>query len=190
MPLSAPATACCASARRRGAMAGCATPDEVRSVNVTARRPDDRHRHVGRHAALVARRRRRAAGALLATRDGRWVVWTPEGYFDAGAGADRLVGWTVNRADGVGADHFSLNRFRERFNRPDLIDRVLPTRRRSPPSSRASSPRRPQRPDRRQPSSPTGHRHRRPGAGVARQREPADSGRGPGQWRGRGGSSR
>src|SRR5690606_32706371 len=63
----------------------------------------------------------------LATRDRRWVAWTPEGYFDASAGADRLVGWTVNRIGEPVADHFSLNRFRERFNRPDLIDEVLRT---------------------------------------------------------------
>ena len=62
---------------------------------------------------------------LLAARDGRWVAWTPEGYFDASAGADRLVGWALNRPDGQVADYFSLNRFRERFNRPDLIDQVL-----------------------------------------------------------------
>lgn len=103
------------------------TMGEVRSVNVTA---DGRMIVTGLSDGTL-RWWRASDGvpllALLAARDGRWVAWTPEGYFDAGAGADRLVGWTVNRGDGLGADHFSLNRFRERFNRPDLVDRVLET---------------------------------------------------------------
>lgn len=68
-------------------------------------------------------------GQLLATLlplgDGRWLIWTPAGYFDASTGADRLAGWTVNRRDEPVADFFSLNRFRQQFNRPDIIDRVL-----------------------------------------------------------------
>ncbi len=103
------------------------TAGEVRSVNVTR---DGRMIVTGMSDGTL-RWWRAADGrellALLAARDGRWVAWTPEGYFDAGAGADRLVGWTVNRADGSGADHFSLNRFRDRFNRSDLVDRVLET---------------------------------------------------------------
>ena len=101
------------------------TGGEVRSVNVTA---DGRMIVTGMSDGTL-RWWRAADGvallALLPARDGRWVAWTPEGYFDAGAAADRLVGWTVNRSDGLGADHFSLNRFRERFNRPDVIERVL-----------------------------------------------------------------
>ncbi len=62
---------------------------------------------------------------LLGTADGRWVLWTPSGYFDAGAGADRLVGWAVGRGQQQPMAFHSLNRFRERFNRPDLIDAVL-----------------------------------------------------------------
>lgn len=103
------------------------TLGEVRSVNVTG----DGRMIVSGMSDGTLRWWRASDGsellALLAARDGRWVAWTPDGYFDAGAGADRLVGWTVNRDDGSGADHFSLNRFRERFNRPELIDRVLQT---------------------------------------------------------------
>ena len=101
--------------------------DEVRSVNVTG---DDRMIVTGMSDGTL-RWWRASDGeplmSLLATADRRWVVWTPEGYFDASAGADRLVGWTVNRGLEPAADHHSLNRFRERFNRPDLIDQVLRT---------------------------------------------------------------
>ena len=64
---------------------------------------------------------------LLADAQGRWVLWTPSGYYDASAGADRLVGWAVGNSQQRAMDFFSLNRFRDRFNRPDLIDALLDT---------------------------------------------------------------
>jgi WD40 repeat protein len=68
-------------------------------------------------------------GRLLLTlfpiRDGRWVAWTPEGYFDTSVGADQLVGWVVNEDAEHAAVFHTLGRFRERFHRPDVIDRVL-----------------------------------------------------------------
>jgi hypothetical protein len=64
---------------------------------------------------------------LLVDREGRWVVWTPGGYFDAAAGADRLVGWALANASSASMDFYSLNRFRERFNRPDVIDALIET---------------------------------------------------------------
>jgi WD40 repeat protein len=40
--------------------------------------------------------------AVFISRDGRrWVAWTPQGYYDASAGGDELIGWQVNN----GADH-------------------------------------------------------------------------------------
>ena len=62
---------------------------------------------------------------LLAQADGRWVVWTPSGYYDASAGADRVVGWALPRGQQQAMSYFSLNRFRDRFNRPDLIDALF-----------------------------------------------------------------
>ncbi len=74
---------------------------------------------------------RASDGAALLTLytqpDGSWVVWAPNGYFDASAGADRLVGWTVNRGADAAADHFTLGRFRDRFQRADVIDRIFDT---------------------------------------------------------------
>ncbi|MEZ5650131.1 MAG: hypothetical protein R3E87_06215 [Burkholderiaceae bacterium] len=63
--------------------------------------------------------------SLLARPDGRWVLYGPDGSYDASAGADRIVGWSVNRDDGSIADFFSLNRFRERYLRPTAIDDLL-----------------------------------------------------------------
>lgn len=57
----------------------------------------------------------------------RWVLWTPSGYYDASSGAEELIGWHVNRAADQTADFFPVARFRDRFYRPDIIDRVLDT---------------------------------------------------------------
>jgi hypothetical protein len=65
--------------------------------------------------------------SLLVASDGRWIAWTETGFFDAGAGADKLAGWAVNRADSPTADFYSLSRFRAKYNRPEVIDRVLET---------------------------------------------------------------
>ena len=65
---------------------------------------------------------------LFVTIDGKWVLWTPDGYYDAAAGAESLIGWHVNRADGKGVDFFSIGKFRDKYHRPDVIDRVLELR--------------------------------------------------------------
>jgi len=66
--------------------------------------------------------------ALFVRRDGRrWVAWTPQGYYDASAGADGLIGWQVNRGRDQAADFFPVWQFRQRFYRPDVVSRVLDT---------------------------------------------------------------
>lgn len=57
----------------------------------------------------------------------RWVLWTPSGYYDAAPGAEELIGWHVNRGRNNAADFYPASRFRERFYRPDVIDRILDT---------------------------------------------------------------
>lgn len=57
----------------------------------------------------------------------RWVLWTPSGYYDASPGAEDLIGWQVNRGVDQAADFFPASQFRERFYRPDVIDRILDT---------------------------------------------------------------
>jgi len=55
----------------------------------------------------------------------RWIVWSPSGYYDASMGGEGLVGWHVNRAANQAADFFSAGRFRERFNMPGVIQKIL-----------------------------------------------------------------
>ena len=54
-----------------------------------------------------------------------WVYWTPQGYFDASPGAERLIGWHLNQKVDQAALFYPVSKFRNRFYRPDVIDRVL-----------------------------------------------------------------
>ena len=66
--------------------------------------------------------------ALFVHRDGkRWVLWTPEGYYDASPGAEDLIGWHVNRGRDHEADFFPASRFRDRFYKPEVVSAVLRT---------------------------------------------------------------
>jgi WD40 repeat protein len=58
----------------------------------------------------------------------RWVAFTPDGYYAAGAGAEDLIGWQLDRGPGRSADFFPASAFRDRFHRPDVVKRVLLTR--------------------------------------------------------------
>lgn len=104
-----------------------AVDTEVRAVHAS----DDGRWVVGALADGTLRWWRGRDGAhvlsLLVDAEGRWVAWTPGGYFDASAGADRLVGWALADATGRTMDFYSLNRFRARFHRPDLIDALFET---------------------------------------------------------------
>lgn len=54
-----------------------------------------------------------------------WIVWTPEGYYAASAGGERLIGWHV----GQGSDNLPTvhpaGQFRRSLYRPDVIQRLL-----------------------------------------------------------------
>ena len=102
-----------------------AVDTEIRALNSSA----DGRLLVGAMADGTLRWWRASDGRLLLTllaqADGRWVIWTPSGYFDASAGADRVVGWALPRGQQQAMSFFSLGRFRDRFNRPDLIDALF-----------------------------------------------------------------
>ena len=58
-------------------------------------------------------------------KDKRYVAWTPKGYYAASPGAEDLIGWHVNRDWDHAPDFFPASRFRDQFNRPDIVKRVL-----------------------------------------------------------------
>jgi hypothetical protein len=57
----------------------------------------------------------------------RWVMWTPKGYYTASPGGEELIGWHVNRTWDDAPDFFPADRFRNQFNRPDIVGLVLET---------------------------------------------------------------
>jgi WD40 repeat protein len=59
--------------------------------------------------------------------DKRWVAWTPSGYYMASPGGEDLIGWHINRGWNQAPDFFPASRFRDRFNRPDIVQLVLNT---------------------------------------------------------------
>ncbi|MGQ0675018.1 MAG: hypothetical protein ACT4N4_02885, partial [Rhodospirillales bacterium] len=64
--------------------------------------------------------------SLFVHADGRrWIMWTPDGHYDASPGAENLIGWHLNNGAGAAADFFPVARFRDRFYRPDAINKVL-----------------------------------------------------------------
>jgi len=62
---------------------------------------------------------------FIHAKDRRWVAWTPKGYYLASPGAESLIGWHVNRGWDEAAEFFSVDRFRDKFNRPDIVKLVL-----------------------------------------------------------------
>ncbi len=57
-----------------------------------------------------------------------WVYWTPQGYYDASPGAESLLVWHVNRGADETPLFYPLAKFRGRYYRPDVIERVLDAR--------------------------------------------------------------
>jgi WD40 repeat protein len=60
-------------------------------------------------------------------KDRRWVAWTPKGYYMASPGAESLIGWHVNKGWEEASQFFSVDRFRDQFNRPDIVKLALLT---------------------------------------------------------------
>jgi WD40 repeat protein len=54
-----------------------------------------------------------------------WIAWTPEGYYDATPGGERLMGWHLDNGPDRLAGFYPAERFRETLRRPDVIKRVL-----------------------------------------------------------------
>jgi hypothetical protein len=59
--------------------------------------------------------------------NGQWIIWSPQGYYDASPGADELIGWHVNRGPDKSARFYKVQQFRKQLYRPDVIDRILET---------------------------------------------------------------
>jgi WD40 repeat protein len=57
--------------------------------------------------------------------DGEWVMWTPQGYYTGSPGADKIVGWQINKAYDQLPDHVGADQLRQHLNRPDIVQRAI-----------------------------------------------------------------
>jgi WD40 repeat protein len=56
-----------------------------------------------------------------------WVAWTPEGYYAASPGGEKLMGWHVNNGRDQMASFYPAAQFRKSLYRPDVIKLILTT---------------------------------------------------------------
>lgn len=54
-----------------------------------------------------------------------WIAWTPEGYYAASPGGEKLMGWHVNNGLNQLASFYPAAQFRKTLYRPDVIKLVL-----------------------------------------------------------------
>jgi WD40 repeat protein len=57
--------------------------------------------------------------------DGEWVMWTPQGYYTGSPGADKIVGWQINKGPDRAADFVGAEQLREHLNRPDIVEKAI-----------------------------------------------------------------
>ncbi|MDD5285104.1 MAG: caspase family protein [Desulfuromonadaceae bacterium] len=55
----------------------------------------------------------------------QWVIWTPEGYFDASLGGDELIGYHINQGKDREARFIPVSFLYDVFYRPDIIQAKL-----------------------------------------------------------------
>lgn len=65
---------------------------------------------------------------LVADKSGEWVLFTPEGWFDASiASGDRLFGWQINRGVALPPRYEPAEHLQKEYEKPDVIRQVLQT---------------------------------------------------------------
>jgi WD40 repeat protein len=57
--------------------------------------------------------------------DGEWVMWTPQGYYTGSPGADKIVGWQINKGWDNAADYVTAEQLRKHLNRPDIVAKAI-----------------------------------------------------------------
>jgi WD40 repeat protein len=57
--------------------------------------------------------------------DGEWVMWTPQGYYTGSPGADKIVGWQINKGPESAAEYVGAEQLRQHLNRPDIVEKAI-----------------------------------------------------------------
>jgi hypothetical protein len=53
--------------------------------------------------------------------NGEWVAWTPEGYYAASPGGEKMFGWAVNNGPNALASFHPAAKYAKQFHRPDIL---------------------------------------------------------------------
>jgi hypothetical protein len=56
-----------------------------------------------------------------------WIAWTPEGYYAASPGGEKLMGWHINQGPDQLARFYPAANFHKTLYRPDVVRRLLTT---------------------------------------------------------------
>jgi WD40 repeat protein len=62
---------------------------------------------------------------LFSGSDGEWVMWTPQGYYTGSPGADKIVGWQINKGPDQVPDYVGADQLRDHLNRPDIVEKAI-----------------------------------------------------------------
>ncbi len=62
---------------------------------------------------------------LFHSSDGEWVMWTPQGYYTGSPGADKIVGWQINKGPESAAEYVGAEQLRQHLNRPDIVEKAI-----------------------------------------------------------------
>lgn len=62
---------------------------------------------------------------LFRADDNRWLMWTPQGYYMGSGGADKLIGWHLNRGPDQAPDFIRASQLHERLHRPDIVKQAI-----------------------------------------------------------------
>lgn len=65
--------------------------------------------------------------SIFPSREGEWVAWTADGYYACSPGAERYVGWHINRGLDVAPRWYPVYQFKRQFYRPDVLGLLTTT---------------------------------------------------------------
>jgi hypothetical protein len=52
-------------------------------------------------------------------------MWTPQGYYMGSPGADKIVGWQINKGVDQVPDYVGADQLRDHLNRPDIVEKAI-----------------------------------------------------------------
>ncbi|MCV9389205.1 caspase family protein [Reichenbachiella ulvae] len=62
---------------------------------------------------------------LFVASDNEWVIWTPQGFYEASAGGEKYIGWHINMGRNSLAEFHDVSAFSTFYHRPDVIKAIL-----------------------------------------------------------------